>query len=85
MNYRCNEQFYVGVYSYKSSGEQIAQLQTLIINPSESWNKIYVNLTPEVANLVNVNASKYKIYFGAVKRPDVSSLEIYLDNIKLIH
>lgn len=48
------------------------------------WNKIYVNLTYGVS--ANPDAANYKVsFYSNIVNDGVSSAEIYLDNIKLVH
>lgn len=80
-DYKNNETMLVGIYA----GSE--QLSLVFINPSDDWNKIYINLT----NVVNSrpNTGSYKVYFGifdAVTLPFVTSRpELYFDNLKIVH
>jgi hypothetical protein len=69
-----------GMFIY---GTQTVQQDVLVINPTKTWNKIYINLTPTISN--NTDASKFKVYFKATKEEGAENSEIYLDNIKLLH
>lgn len=80
MNYKTNCAFTVGLIVY---GTQISMEPVLVVNPSEEWNKIYINFTPTVS--FNSDATKFKVFFYATKPDDVEKGEIYLDNIKLLH
>lgn len=78
ISYRCNQAFEVGILSSslidsRSVGGGL---------PSESWNKLYLNLT-EQANTPPLYSSYY-IYIGATKNPAVGDPYILIDNIKLI-
>ena len=81
MNYKNNQRFHVGIIavhpSYKS------EVVVLTLNPSENWNKIYINLTNDVSN--NVGATGYYLFLYAEKESSVSYPAIYLDNLKIIH
>lgn len=80
LNYRNNAEFVVGLFV---NGTFVEQRPVVVVNPSEEWNKIYINLT----NAVNENntANNFRIYIKMVKPDDVESAYLYLDNIKLIH
>ncbi|MES2593188.1 MAG: hypothetical protein V4608_15000 [Bacteroidota bacterium] len=80
LNYKCNHPFIVGVisqppYYLKSS--------SLTFNPSDTWNKTYVYLTPLISSS---SAASFKIFFGMVKYAgDSDSLAFMLDNLKLVY
>jgi hypothetical protein len=81
LNYRNNIPLVVGVY-IKLQDNTVEERSFLIINPSEDWNKIYVNFTPivyETADAVN-----YKIYLEAQLVDLNDTGFIMLDNIKLL-
>jgi hypothetical protein len=80
LNYKTNTPLTVGLFIY---GTQIVQQGVVVINPSTNWNKIYVNLTPTV--LLNMDATKFKVYFAAMKTTGADNAEIFIDNIKLLH
>lgn len=87
LNYYATTNFNILLASNKLSGtvEDLA----LIIAPTNKtgtavWNKIYVNLTGLVSG--NPDGMNYHIVFYAgLQESDLSSAEIYLDNIKLVH
>lgn len=80
LNYRNNAEFVVGLFV---NGTVIEQRPVLVVNPSEKWNKIYVNLT----NAVNENndANNFKIYIKMTKPTDMDTAYLLLDNLKLIY
>lgn len=80
-NYKCNNRFSVGIYA-NISGSGVPN-ELLIINPSDEWNKIYVNLSTAVSR--NYTASDFNIFFEAILEDDNENAAIYLDNIKLVH
>jgi hypothetical protein len=80
LNYKSNNAFTVGVFV---NGSVASQKPILVINPSSSWNKIYINLTPTVS--ANAGAGSFSVFFTAKKSTDVPKAEIYFDNIKLLH
>lgn len=80
LNYKTNCKFTVGLIAY---GSQTLRKPVLVINPSSSWNKIYINFTPTI--LANSNATKFKVYFTAQKAENGPDAEILFDNIKLLH
>lgn len=75
LNYKCNNSFVVGIV-YNNTIYPVVGL-----NPSDNWNKVYINLTDQITVTGN-----YYIYFGMQKLPGINySPFLYLDNIKLIH
>lgn len=81
MNYKTNHDLVVGVF-YTTSGQRI-QRPLLILNKSDNWNKIYVNLT--VPKYDTPNATDFQIFFGTQKENGTDETLIYLDNLKLVH
>ncbi|HOX77398.1 MAG TPA: hypothetical protein PLW31_05095 [Bacteroidales bacterium] len=81
INYRNNIPIVVGVY-IKLMDNTVQQRSFLIINPTEEWNKIYVNFTPIVNE--TTDAVYYNLYLEAQQQDDVENGYIMLDNIKLV-
>lgn len=82
MNYKSNMPFTVGVVSLMQNGQH-KQEPTVVINPKEDWNKIYINLVTEVSG--NSNATGYKIFFYARHTTGSEVGAVYLDNLKLVY
>jgi hypothetical protein len=55
----------------------------IVLNPTDTWKKIYVNYTVRVS--ANYNATNFRVYFAGVLRSNATSDKVLLDNIKLIH
>ena len=85
LNYRCNNSFTVGLYAGPSPStvDLATPIPVLNINPSSKWNKIYINLTPGIANVTS--ATNFVIYFYMTPDIGISAPYLYLDNIKLLH
>jgi hypothetical protein len=81
INYKGTNSFTIGVFA--TTSEQVVQQPVVDIYPKESWNKIYVNLTSIVSSFTT--AKKFSIFIGATKDADVSTGEIYIDNMKLVY
>jgi len=82
MNYKNNAKVHIGIYAY-TQGE-IIQRSVLVLNESDVWKKIYVNLTNAVSE--NFNAYEYRVFFGMLRYEDDNFIPTaYFDNIKLIH
>ena len=70
----------VGLLVHYAGGYEPKSL--VILNHSEEWNHIYINLTPTVNQFYD--AIDFKISFQAIHEGGSKS-NIYLDNIKLIY
>ncbi len=82
IHYKCNNTFSVGIFSNTVS--QLVQIPpSLVINPREEWNRIYINLTNEVS--AQAQAIDYNIYFYMEKDGGNATAEAYVDNIRLVH
>jgi len=82
LNYKNNYDVYVGIFAYLAS--QTVQRSVLVLNKSDYWKKIYVNLSNAIQE--NMTAEHFKVFFGVVKdSADPVVPTVYLDNIKLIH
>ena len=83
MDYRCDHSFKLGV-AVKSAETGLIDLnESIQINPSEDWNKIYVHTTYQV-NLGNSN-DEFGIFIGTVKSTSSETASFYFDNIKWLH
>lgn len=81
LNYRCNQQFVVGVIANGLSGA--SQQPTVVINPREEWNKIYINLVTELN--ANREADNFNIFLGTIHDSQNDTGWVYLDNLKLVY
>ena len=81
MNYKNNQEFAVGIIAVYPT--YFAEITVIVLNPSETWNKVYINLTNDVSE--EVGAVGYQLYLAAGKDSTVSSPAIYLDNLKIIY
>jgi hypothetical protein len=81
MDFKTNTPFQVGIIAhYGGSNREV--LYKGGVNTSDSWKKIYFNLTEDV---YGSNATEYSVIIRALKYASVAQPEIYVDNIKLIH
>ncbi len=81
MDYKNDIPFAVGVL-YEQEGSKVSQ-PLIVLNPSEDWNKIYIDFT---SILSSPAISTYSVYFTT----DIETLQedestIYFDNLKLVH
>lgn len=80
LNYRCNQQFVVGVIANGVTGS--SQQPTVVVNPREEWNKIYINLVTELS--ANRAADNFNIFIGTIHDANNDTGWVYLDNLKLV-
>ena len=81
LNYRNNMPFEVGVIGFKNNA-LVEKVYVTGMNPSEDWNKIYINMSLDVNRM---KADNYQVVIRAIKGQDIETGEIFLDNIKLLH
>jgi hypothetical protein len=82
INYKNNQDLLVGLRSYYS-GASTQEEQLITLRPTESWNKVYINLTRQVSS--QVNANNYRIFFQTAKPSGSGPLEVLIDNFKIIY
>ncbi len=73
--------FIIGLFTYLPGGSVVAT-DHLIVNPTDSWKKLYVNYTQIVSN--TPTATGYRVYFKASLGTETKA-DIYIDNIKFMH
>ena len=83
MDYRCNHSFKLGVAVKSSDSGLINLYESIQVNPSDDWNKIYINTTYQV----NIGSSddQFGIFIGTVKSSSNETASFYYDNIKWLH
>jgi len=81
MHYNINLPLVIGAFIQKKDNS-IQKRSFLILNPTDSWKKIYVNFTPMVNE--TTDADNYKIYFEADKNMISGDGIVMLDNMKLV-
>lgn len=80
MNYKCNNTFAVGLCAMITG--QTTPYEVLILNPTDEWNKIYVNLTYAVTQVTATN--QFKVFFHIYLDDGNSSGEVLIDNVKFV-
>ncbi|MFM8949959.1 MAG: hypothetical protein ACKOKB_04175 [Bacteroidota bacterium] len=82
MDYKCSQEMQVGLYiDLPSSG--LEQVPIYVLNPSQDWNKIYIQLGYVVSTYSYSN--KFKIYLKGIKNSGSQKASFYFDNIKVVH
>jgi hypothetical protein len=82
INYKNNQDLLVGLRSYYS-GASTQEEQVITLRPTDSWNKVYINLTRQVSS--QINANNYRIFFQTTKPSGSERLEVLIDNFKIIY
>jgi hypothetical protein len=82
INYKTNQDLLIGLRSYYS-GASTQEEQVITLRPTESWNKVYINLTRQVSS--QINANNFRIYFQSKKLSGSEPLEVLIDNFKIIY
>lgn len=81
IDYKCDKPFGVGLIVEEFG--TITFLPLVIVNTSETWNKIYINLGPNIS--LHSSSARFKPYFEASLDADEEEARFYFDNIKLLH
>ena len=82
INYKTDVELRIGMFGKIPAGTT-QEFLTIVLNPNNIWNKIYINLT-YAANFT-YNTTDFQVFFYATKPDDQSTGTIYLDNIKLLY
>ena len=81
LDYKCTGLFKVGLFAKIASEEMI---DLVYVNPSEKWNKIYINLGPNITDASSSNPEYFRVFIsGATEKNTVA--EYYFDNIKVVY
>ncbi len=81
MNYKCTTPVVVGTKAIYSSS--VNKNPLIVLNPTTTWKKIYINLTVSVSS--EINATSFKIFFAGALRSASTEDKVLIDNVKLIH
>lgn len=81
LDYKNDNYFNVGLLFYEYG--QFVKIPLYTINHSEEWNKIYLNLGPNIT--LHQQAEYFKVVIEAGLDSNKSTGSVYLDNIKLIY
>ena len=83
-NFKSNHTLFAGLYV--NNPNEVVVNQIIGLNPSpDNWNKVYVNLTPEVSSAIN--AGSFRLFFRVIKSGEdtLKDVRILLDNIKIVN
>lgn len=82
INFKSNMDLTVGLYARHPGSQPVVSIEKLVLFPANSWKKIYISLTDEVAS--QPDGTTFNIFFKASSLGD-KDYYIALDNIKLLH
>jgi hypothetical protein len=80
-DYNINQSMTTGLFANYANGTSV-QIPVVTLNPTNGWNKIYIQLGYTVS--AYGAATGFKVYFGAIKQADLANPVFYLDNIKIV-
>lgn len=81
LDYKCTDLFKVGMFA-KIASEEMMEL--IYVNPTEEWNKIYINLGPNITDAASKSPEYFRVFIsGTVDKS--SEAEYYFDNIKIVY
>lgn len=81
LNYKTNNYLNTGLLIRDPGG--YTKVPLLVILHSSEWNKIYINLGPNLS--LHPQATEFRVYFEAGLDNDRTASTIYLDNLKIIN
>ena len=81
LDYKNNSTFIIG--AYVNFSQSVIKKSIIAINPSENWNKIYVNLTPTINE--SIGAQSLKVFISMLRPESMNSAELSIDNFKIIY
>lgn len=81
MHYQSGIEFRIGLQG-SNGGSQAVNRIKLAIRPRASWNRIYVNFTPDVQVS---DFPSYRVIFEAQLPEGLAEAKIYLDNLRFLH
>ncbi|MGM0567190.1 MAG: hypothetical protein ACQESX_10570 [Bacteroidota bacterium] len=81
MDFKTNRQITTGLYAENPASSN--QNAIVVLNPTDEWKKIYINLTSRVLNTMNANT--YRIFIGTTRNYDEEPLVFDFDNLKMVH
>lgn len=81
MEYKCDQDFSIGILVEKIDGSYESVRPFSIIKKTDKWNKLYINLAEQFS--LNSEAISYEVYFFFSKENPLP-LNFYFDNIKII-
>lgn len=81
MNYKTDAPINIGIYVH--NGSTVNKQSKLVLNPTSTWNKVYINLSAEIKAITP--GQSFSVYISSVKPESLSSGMIYFDELKLVY
>jgi hypothetical protein len=81
IDYKCDNPFGVGLFVDEFSTIIVSPL--IVVNSSEKWNKIYINLGPTIS--LYGNGARFKVFIEGRLNEGDTEARFYFDNIKIVH
>lgn len=81
LNYKSDVDFSIGAFQTSTSG--VFKTDLLSVRASSEWKKIYVTYS-ELGG-VEVGAINYKLYLHAEKGSNLTTADLYIDNLKVLY
>ena len=81
LDYKCTDVFTVGLFAKIASEER---MDLVNVNPSEKWNKIYINLGPNITDSYIDNPEYFRVFISGSTGKSMEA-EYYFDNIKVVY
>lgn len=86
IDFKANDYFNFGIFSKEYSGAGASEIRKHVytFNPTDEWNKVYIDLNYFVNN---VAGTEFRLFFTAVFSEDegLEKSEVFIDNIKLVY
>ncbi len=83
INYKTNSVLTIGLLINKTT--ETVSKNVIYLNPTTDWNKICIELTDFITYNWDEFVMHYRLYFAAMNNDEGKDVEIYIDNIKLVH
>lgn len=83
MNYKSNTSFTVSLLARPSDGSATQKIGVIGINPTDTWKKIYITLSPTVNGFTTGN--QFKLAIGYSRQPSIAIQQVYLDNLQILY
>lgn len=64
-------------------GESQQKVFVIGLREQEEWTKVYIDLRPRMAEAIGT--SDFSFYFESQKPPQLSQVDLFIDNIKFVH
>jgi hypothetical protein len=81
LNYKTDMPFSIGL-STTSSSSNTTEAQFVVADTKSTWNKMYIDITPEITSL---NTENYKFYLKSYNDDSTNTKHVYIDNFKVIY